>query len=90
MSKYLDRISLSKDEKALAGAKTAEKHAKLDTAAFIGNKEKSLATLDEAAESALAAVPFNIEKVVAINKEKAAVEADIATAKKVLASEFGE
>lgn len=88
MSKYLDRISASKDEKAKAGAATAEKHAKLDVQAFIGNKQKRLATLEEANEAALSAIPFAVERVIALSQEKAAVEAEIKTAQDVLASEF--
>lgn len=89
MSKYLDRISASKDEKAKAGAVTAEKHAKLDIEAFIGAKKKTLATVEEAKDAALGAVPFNIQNVVRLAQEEAALTADVKTAEAILASEFG-
>jgi len=88
MSKYLDRLQQSADEKKKASATTSEAHARASVEQKVSSLKAQSATLAAAYNDALGAVPFNVEKVMGLTAEVAQNKADLTTAQSILDTEF--
>lgn len=89
MSKYSNRLGLTDDQKAAGQAVLAEANAKAQVEQEISRLTAQAATLAAASEAALGANPFNLSKVLGLSKESAQNASDLAFAKSILSSEFG-
>ncbi len=88
MSNYLKRLQQDKDAKAAAAAVVSEAQAKASVQQKLSGLQAQAAALTAAYEQALGAVPFNVDRVVALTAEQAQNTSDIAVVQSILDSEF--
>jgi hypothetical protein len=88
MGKYLERLNQSADETKKSAAATAEAHAKATVEQKLSGLKAQAVTLKAAYESTLGAVPFNVDKVLGLQKEISQNKADADAVEQILKSEF--
>lgn len=90
MSKYTQRLLADEKARKKSDVELSEAHAKASVQTKISEYEARNATLTKAYENALTASNFDVEKVFAIEQEKAENNRKLEFAQSILTNEFGE